>query len=283
MSQVILCAGAFGRSNQKNVTRIAALILLTLFVACNDNHDNAPAGDQNSFLLPYENTSILVEARCYGVYPWDDAGIETHGGIDLIPQHIDLGPNEARKVGLIAPASGTIYDVREMAKAGKASAFMVTVKVNDYWFAGMVIEPQNYNPSIVDEQRSSITVQAGQAVRRGDRIGDLVATNVNYPHVHYTIYYKDPGQTYEDLIANYTTLPRNQGDNLPPTTGPGSPWEPENLGIPSTVFCPYVYSSPDSKLRMDQILKQSHDGTVCACICAYGSQNDDCGVCPKSP
>ena len=232
-------------------------------------------------LLPYENLSELVEARCYGVDPWDEATKEIHGGIDLIPRHTDLGPGATRKVGLVAPASGTIYEVRELAKAGKAAAFMLTVKVNDYWFVGMVLETQNLDPSIADEQRRSIAVQAGQAVTRGDRIGDLVVTNVHYPHVHFMIYYKDPNQTFEDLFANYILLPRNQGDNLPPTSGPGSPWAPENLRIPSTLFCPYVYSEPSSRSRMDQILKQSHDGTVCRCICAYESKNADCGVCSQ--
>jgi hypothetical protein len=237
--------------------------------------------EPTGLVLPYENLAELVEARCYGVDPWDDVTKEIHGGIDLIPRHTDLGPGQTRKVGLVAPASGTIYDVRELAKTGKADAFMVTVKVNDYWFVGMVLEPQNLDPSIADEQRRSIAVQTGDVVGRGDRIGELVVTNVHYPHVHFMIYYKDPNQTYEELLANYILLPRNQGDNLPPTSGPGSPWAPENLEIPSMLYCPYVYSEWSSKTRMDQILKQSHDSTVCRCICAYGSKNADCGVCSQ--
>ncbi len=237
--------------------------------------------ESDGLLLPYANLSELVEARCYGVDPWDEATKEVHGGIDLIPRHTDLGPGETRKVGLVAPASGTIHDVRELAKAGKATAFMLTVKVNDYWFVGMVLEPQNLDPSVADEQRRSIAVQVGQTVQRGDRIGDLVVTNVHYPHVHFMFYYKDPHQTYEEFFANYLVVPRNQGDNLPPTSGPSSPWSPQDLGIPSTLFCPYVYSERSSRLRMDQILKQSHDGTVCTCICAYGSRNADCGSCSQ--
>ena len=229
--------------------------------------------------LPYASLSELVETRCYGVDPWDEVTKEVHGGIDLIPRHTDLGSGETRRVALVAPASGAIHDVRELAKPGKATAFMITVKVNDYWFVGMVLEPQNLDPSIADEQRRSISVQAGQAVRRGDRLGELVVSNVHYPHVHFMIYYKHPDQTYEDLIASYLLLPRNQDDNLPPTSGRGSPWAPEDLRIPSTLFCPYVYSEPASKSRMDEVLKQSHDGSVCTCICAYGSRNADCGVC----
>ncbi len=235
--------------------------------------------EPTGLVLPYEDLSELVEVRCYGVFPWDAATNETHGGLDLIARHTDLGPGATRKVGLVAPASGTIYDVRELAKAGKATAFMLTVKVNDYWFVSMVLEPQNPDPSIADEQRRSVTVQAGQAVRRGDPIGDLVVTNVHYPHVHFMIYYKDPNQTYEDFFANYLLIPRNQGDDLPPTSGPGSPWAPEDLRIPSTLFCPYVYSERLSRARIDQILKQSYDGTVCRCVCAYGSRNADCGAC----
>ena len=276
------------------VVRAAACVLWTLAMARTSwafpNEDAAidsrvrrhlrrpePAG----LVLPYENVSELVEARCYGVDPWDDVTREVHGGIDLIPRHTDLGPGQTRKVGLVAPASGTISDVRELSKAGKADAFMVTVKVNDYWFVGMVLEPQNLDPSIADEQRRSVAVRAGDTVRRGERIGDLVVTNVHYPHVHFMIYYKNPQQTYEDLLANYILLPRNQGDSLPPTAGPGSPWAPEDLGTPSTLYCPYVYSVRSSRLRMDQILKQSYDGTVCRCICAYGSANADCGACPQ--
>ena len=48
--------------------------------------------------LPFADLAVLVEARCYGVDPWDDATREVHGGIDLIPQHTDLGPGERRKV-----------------------------------------------------------------------------------------------------------------------------------------------------------------------------------------
>lgn len=232
-------------------------------------------------LLPYVNLSELVEVRCYGVDPWDEVTGEVHGGIDLIPQHTDLGPGETRKAGLVAPVSGTIHDVRELAKTGKAVALMLTLKVNDYWFVSMVLEPQNLDPSIADQQRRSIAVQAGQRVRRGDHLGDLVVTDVHYPHVHFMIYYKAPDQTYEDLLANYISLARNQGENLPPVSGPGSPWTPADLRIPSTLFCPYVYSEPSSRSRLDQVLKQSRDGTVCKCVCAYGSKNADCGACSQ--
>ncbi len=237
--------------------------------------------EPTGLILPYENLSELVEVRCYGVDPWDEATGEVHGGIDLIAQHTDLGPGEMRKVGLVAPAAGTIYDLRWGDKPGKATAFLLTMELNDYWFVTMVLEPQNFDPAVADEQSRSITVQAGQTVQRGDRIGDLVVTNVHYPHVHLMIYYKDPNQTYEDFLANFLTVPRNQGDILPPASGPGSPWTPEFLGIPSTLFCPYVYSERSSKWHLDQILKQSHDDTVCTCVCAYGSKNADCGVCSQ--
>ncbi len=229
--------------------------------------------------LPYGNLSDLVEVRCYGVDPWDEATKEVHGGVDLIPRHTDLGPGEMRKVALVAPAGGTIHDLRWGAKQGKATAFILTMKLNEYWFVTMVLEPQNFDPAVADEQSRSIAVQAGQSVRRGDRIGDLVVTNVHYPHVHFMVYYKEPTQSFDEFLANFLLIPRNQGANLPPTSGLGSPWAPANLGIPSTLFCPYVYLEPSSKARLDQILKQSHDGVVCSCICAYGSKNADCGVC----
>ncbi len=257
--------------------RILAALSTALLVACHGGGKHG--GSSHAFVLPFESLSDLVEVRCYGVYPWDEAGIETHGGLDLIPQHTDLGAGETRKVALVAPASGTIQDVRELSKEGKATAFLVTVSLNASWFAIMVLEPQNLDPAIAAEQERSITVVTGQVVAQGDRIGDLVVTNVHYPHVHFTILYKDPAQTYEDVLTSFTTIARNQGLDLPPVSGPGSPWSPEDLDLPSTMFCPYVYSAPSSKQRLDAVLKQAHDGTVCACVCAYGSQDQDCGAC----
>ncbi len=259
------------------MARVLAAFLTALLVSCDGGGKGG--GSPDGFVLPYAQLSDLVEVRCYGVYPWDEAGIETHGGLDLIPAHSDLGVGEIRKVGLVAPASGTIQDVRELAKEGKATAFLVALRVNAYWFAIMVLEPQNADTAIAAEQRSSLTAVAGQVVARGDRIGDLVVTNVHYPHVHFTILYKDPAQTYEDVIASFTTIARNQGQDLPATSGSGSPWSPQDLGIPSTMFCPYVYAASSSRQRLDEIVKQAYDGTVCTCVCAYGSQNHDCGVC----
>lgn len=233
--------------------------------------------------LPYAPAGVLTEVHCYGLHPWSEAG-ERHAGIDLKPPYLDLvGTPDVRKVEVVAPAAGVIDWIVRGESGADAEAWVVVIEINSYWYAVLVIEPQSDDAAIVAEQDASIDVQEAQRVRKGERIGDLVVGKVlesRYPHVHLSLLYKNPEDSIESLFRDPDPIVRSDGTALPPTIGPGSPWDPRNLGIPSTFFCPYVYSIPEAQQSMDGVPRLSVDGDLCSCVCAYDSQNGDCGVCP---
>jgi len=159
---------------------------------------------------------------------------------------------------------------------------VVVLKMNEYWYIVCNFEPQTTEPVIFEEQRRSIVVTEGQSVARGELIGELVVNSVkpgSYPHLHFGFFYKHPDDTMEDIYENYLSMRRSDGTDLAPTAGPGSPWHPEDLGIETTFYCPYEYSTTEAKTAYDSLWRMSARGDECSCICAYGSSSGDCGTC----
>ena len=242
-------------------------------------------GVETGLSLIYGDPDVLTELHCYGLHPWSDAG-ERHGGIDLKPPYRDLvGTSVMRKEEVSAPASGIVDWIVKGTTGAGAESWVVVLKINTYWYAVLVFEPQSLDSEILLEQDRSIDVQEGQQVNRGERIGDLVVGKVienRYPHIHFSFLYKNPEESMEDLFDDPDSILRSDGTDLAPTTGAGSPWAPQDLGISSTFFCPYIYSTSEAQQAMDSVDRYNVNGEPCSCVCAYNSENGDCGDCQKS-
>jgi hypothetical protein len=240
-------------------------------------------GEGESLLaFPFADPSVLTRAYCYGLYPWSSQG-ETHNGVDLVPAYADLAATlKTRKVGIVAPYSGTIDQIVASTTGAQLKSWLVLIRMNAYWYVAMAFEPQTQDAAVLEEQANNFLVQPGQTVKKGDLLGYLVLGNIatgQYPHVHLSILYKNPADTVAGLFANPLAIAVNDGTSLPPVSGQGSPWEPEDLNLPSTFFCPYVYSSANVRSTIDHVPRYSATGGPCSCVCAYHSQNGDCGVC----
>jgi hypothetical protein len=237
--------------------------------------------DSPGLLFPYKDPQKIVEVFCFGLHPWSAEG-EIHGGFDIIPEYKGMG---YRKYELVASADAVVERIH-IFPASEDGPFIVVVflKVNNYWYVIYAIEPQSVSEDVNNEQLNSIYVTAGQKVRKGEVIGELIVyeqdlSGDHYPHLHFGLLYKNPSDTIGYVIENHTFLPRSDSANMPPTSGPGSPWDPQDLGIATTLFCPYVYSSPNARAFYDTYPKAGVFGKYCACLCAYGSWEGSCGVC----
>lgn len=229
--------------------------------------------------FPYHDPFDVFELRCFGLHPWSPEG-ERHGGVDIIPHHHNVTGNRMEKYHIVAPADAVVDRIVKGTTGADARSLTVVLQYNPYWYGLLTFEPQSLDEGVFMEQADSIRVRTGWRVRRGDLIGDLVVCKFMpgiWPHLHYGLLYKQPEHTLDYICANYLDIVRSNGSHLPPTTGPGSPLEAKNLGIPSTVFCPYEYSSPRARACFDSYPKRSARGEYCPCVCAYNSHDWGCG------
>lgn len=278
----------------KFIKVIAVVFLIALVMNCGTKDDiTYPATD---LAFPFEDATLIGdESHCYGLTDWNAEKTETHSGIDLAARYKDLVVDEARHVRIVAPAAGIGLHVYEILSGMGADSILVLIQMNDYWFLPMNFEPQSTDAVTNTLQRASMAVDLSgmnctggcyfpMQIAKGQWIGDLIVRNVMsnaYPHIHYSLLYKSPDQTLEDVFANNLEIARNQGTGMPPTSGPGSPVSPTELaGTPTTFYCPYEYSSAAAKTIMDNTVMLSVGGDVCSCACAYNSVAGDCGVCP---
>lgn len=277
--------------------KLLGIVFLTAFlITCINcrklDEINYPSTD---LAFPYQDETLLSnESHCYGLTNWNPPlNTETHSGIDLAARYTDIAADETRLVPIVAPAAATGFHVYEMTSGMGATSILILLQMNDYWYIPITFEPQSMDAATNALQRSNLSVDltglncsAGcyfsTPVAKGAVIGNLIVRNVMpgaYPHIHYSLLYKSPSQTLEDVFADNISIARNQGTNLPPTSGPGSPVTPMELsGTPTTFYCPYEYSSSAARIIMDNMVKLSQTGT-CSCVCAYNSVNGDCGVC----
>jgi len=186
------------------------------------------------------------------------------------------------KVPIVAPADAKVERIIESVSGDDAATLVVVLKMNKYWYIVCNFELQTTNPDIFEEQQRNIAVRERQKVKRGRLIGKLVVKDVkpgSYPHLHFGFFYKHPADTLDSIYANYLRIRRSDGTDLAPTTGRGSPWNPTDLDIATTFYCPYEYSTPRAKAAYDSLPRLAADGDTCRCVCAYGSSGGDCGVC----
>ena len=235
--------------------------------------------DTPGLRFPYRDPYDVFEVRCFGLHPWSEEG-ERHGGIDIIPHHQNVRGNRMQKYHIVAPEDAVVDRIVKGTTGADAPSLTVVLQYNPYWYGLLTFEPQSLEADVFAEQVASIRVRTGERVLRGDLIGDLVVCKFIpgiWPHLHYGLLYMQPEHTLDYIYAHYLDIERSDGSHLPPLTGPGSPWEAKNLGIPSTVFCPYEYSSPRARACFDSYPKRSARGDYCPCVCAYNSFGGGCG------
>jgi hypothetical protein len=232
--------------------------------------------------FPVANVGDLAESYCFGIFPWDAGGTDTHDGIDLVARY-STGADPAR-VAVVAAADARVERIVEAESGAGLAEVIVVLALNRYWYMAYTFEPQTANPAVFDEQRRGIAVREKQHVKRGEPIGDLVVADVaegSYPHVHFTFLYKHPDDTLEDLFARFPDIRRSDGSDLAPRSGHGSPWKPQDLGMQTTLYCPYEYSTPEARAAYDSLASYAASGDQCRCICAYGSVGGNCGTCGR--
>jgi hypothetical protein len=253
------------------------------------SRDTAPRDAQvyrinTGLSLPFQNPEDIDYLWCFGLQPWDTEGRnEIHGGIDLVPKYYPDVP-KTFLYPIVAPAGAEVVIRVDGTSGDVRPTFAVVLKMNDYWYLLCNFEPQSVSDAINRAQSDSIVVREGQRVRRGQLLGKLVVSGPHvrpgsYPHLHFGLFYKNPMDTLEDIGRHQEDFHRSDGRDLAPTSGPGSPWEPRDLGIETTFYCPYEYSSPAAKAIYNRLPKRAANGESCSCVCAYGSVRGNCGVC----
>jgi murein DD-endopeptidase MepM/ murein hydrolase activator NlpD len=224
--------------------------------------------------FPFADPGLVVEIHNFGLHPWSVSG-ETHGGIDIVPPYLDLmGTSGMRKVPIVAPADGTIVDYVEDTSGAGLKSYVVLFRINTYWHLLMNFEPQSADAGTNAEQAASFTVTVGQAVSRGEKIGDLVVSMVEpdrYPHLHFGVFYKDPTESWDEV---FDALRAHDG------SAPSPRILDTNLALPSTFYCPYDHLLGAGQAVVDAVPKLDLHGNACSCACSYGSSNGSCGRCP---
>lgn len=264
---------------KKGMTWMVLIFWLGVISGCNssESEDIIEGID-----FPVQNVADLEKFYCFGLQPWDTSGNnEIHGGIDLVTLYDPSSP-QIERVSMVSPADARVESIIQGESGHGVATLVVVLKMNEYWYIICNFEPQTTDPAVFEEQRRSILVSEGQELARGELIGELVLKSVkpgSYPHLHFGFFYKHPDDTLDYIYVNYLSLRFSDGTDLAPLTGPGSPWDPQDLGIETTFFCPYEYSTGAARAHYDSLPRMAADGSECRCICAYFSQNGDCGVC----
>jgi hypothetical protein len=269
--------------------------------------------DEPGLGFPFEPAAVIKELMSFGIPAWGPAE-EDHFGIDLIPRYqlpskfpsvrpfLPANPRATQKVKVVAPTGGTIkailaFDSTDKEVEGNKD-ICVLLEMNSNWSIILMFEPKT-SPLLrgaVEEQIRSITVKAGPYVKKGDEIGYLVVggTENEYPHVHYALMYKHSDANYGQLFFDNVPIPNFHPDEIQPEgmvggiprTGHGSPWNPVRLILPNgyttAFFCPYEFSSPETKDIFDGILENTAFPCgpylgKCNCVCIYHRcYNDQC-------
>jgi len=253
-------------------------------------HDNAIKflPDEPGLGFPFDPPRVIEELRSFGVPQWGPPE-EEHFGIDLIPDYKSPSfplRRSIHKVKVVAPTAGTVWAIFafDSTEAPGNKDISVILEINSFWSVILMFEPKSSPGLPVKEQVRSITVKAGQQMKKGDEIGYLVVGEGigGYPHVHFALLYKHSWTSYMDIFRDIVSVPNVDANELGvPVTGPGSPWEPYELDLPNgsvaAFFCPYEFSSPRAKHILDYVLNNTEYpcGPLlrkCNCVCIYNSK-----------
>ena len=233
--------------------------------------------------LPFQQGVAASDLYCFGLDPWSADG-EVHGGIDVVAAHSGEQPAMI-SVAVVAPAPGRVEWVVSGTTGDGHASILVVLRLNDLWFVLLTIEPQSASQATNNAQAAAVYVVPGQTVAAGEVIADLVVWHIaagSYPHVHLGLLYKNPAQSLEDVRDHILEVAVSDGTGLPPRHGPGSPLDPRDLGLPTTFFCPYAFSTAAARASYDALTAHAANGDLCACPCAYRSVAGNCGDCSRS-
>lgn len=258
-------------------TGIAIFAMLLVYIGCTEDKEPAQPTDTATpveLTFPFQDPDVVYEVHNFALHPWSASG-ETHTGIDIVPEYLDLvGTDGLRKITIVAPADGTIAMSAADTSGAGLDSFALIMQIDTFWHLLMVFEPQSADDGTNETQAASFDVVEGQDVKRGDKIGDLVIAKVEperYPHLHFGVFYKDPAEPWENVFASLRV-------------SDGSADSPmildEDLGVPTTFYCPYDYLLSEGKAILDGVPNLDVLGNECSCVCSYGSSAGDCGRCP---
>ena len=232
--------------------------------------------------FPYQQAAAASDLYCFALNPWSASG-EIHGGIDVVAAHHGDQPTMIT-VAVVAPAAGRVEWVVPGASGAGLASILVLLRLNEFWFVAVNLEPQSASQATNDAQAAAVHVIPGQTVAAGEVIADLVVWHVaagSYPHVDIRLLYKNPAETLEYVRDHALDVAVSDGTGLPPASGPGSPADPRDLGIPTTFFCPYAFSSVQARGIYGALPAHAVTGDLCACPCAYRSIAGNCGACSR--
>jgi hypothetical protein len=141
------------------------------------------------FGFPFEVPGDIGKLAAFGIPNW--SGTLPHNGIDLI-----LNP-ELTASRIISPTAGRIASIKVSSNPFSNPMgqliLQVEIYVNSDWTVSLAFEPSTMDETLKTEQIDAIKVQVGDSVEPGSPIGDLLAGNLGYPHLHYMVLYQ--GQT----------------------------------------------------------------------------------------
>lgn len=218
--------------------------------------------------FPFKNTKRIAQIRAFGIMPWGSEPF--HGGMDIIIKN--TGPHfvPGQTIKVVSPADGVVVGVRVFEDPDPDDddfGFSVTplIEVNPGLWVALTFEPKIGLAEYEQLQIDSIKVKAGDRVKQGQYIGDLVIGQGEggqqgsaNPHIHYEVILKDPETTIEDILLHDTSF--TDVWNLP------------------TSICPYDYSSTRAKKMFEQVFARADGSVSCRCPCKYPYNHETCGV-----
>ena len=176
---------------RKRLLRALTVILgsgMVLLTGCNNcSLGTDPFTQAASLEFPLARQNDVERLSAYGTPNW--SGNEPHNGVDLV---LYQTLNQTR---VIAPADGkvTAVTVNENPFSNPPNQLMVSVKICTTlgWVVDLVFEPGTVNSATKNAQQNAIRVSAGQQVRAGDDIGDLLVGDLGYAHLHYMVQHRN--------------------------------------------------------------------------------------------
>jgi hypothetical protein len=140
-----------------------------------------------SLKFPFENAVDLGRLAPFGIPNWSDT--EPHTGIDLILEH-GVGSSP-----IISPVEGTVSHIEvaenPFSDPNGQLLFHLVIFVNNEWSVALTFEPSAIGEPMKTDQLEAIEVKVGDHVEVGSDMGNLLAGDLDYPHVHYMLLHND--------------------------------------------------------------------------------------------
>ena len=150
------------------------------------------------FGFPFAVPGDIGKLAAFGIPNW--SGTLPHNGIDLI-----LNP-ELSASPIISPTAGRITSIKVSSNTFSNPVgqliLQVEIYVNSDWTVALAFEPSTVDETRETAQINAITVEVGDSVEPGSPIGNLLAGDLGYPHLHYMVLYqRQPVCAYQHSSA----------------------------------------------------------------------------------